>query len=122
MLKLLLFFFYFLLYINAFAQIIIPPASPLILNTSGGTGLVSGSYIIDWSVGEATLIDTYFARNGSPSNQVGAFGTSQVVFYNLTINFISQLGPHGFPKKLLYILYRQLVLLPSTFNLSPLVN
>lgn len=73
MLKLLLFSFITFFYINAFAQIVIPPASPLILNTSGGTGLLSGSYIIDWSVGEATLIDTYFARNGSPSNQVGAF-------------------------------------------------
>jgi len=73
MLKLLLFSFISFFYINAFAQIVIPPASPLILNTSGGTGTVSSSYIIDWSVGEATLIDTYFARNGSPSNRVGTF-------------------------------------------------
>ncbi|MFM6969417.1 MAG: hypothetical protein ACKOWZ_03355, partial [Sediminibacterium sp.] len=69
MLKLLIFSFISFFYINAFAQIVIPPASPLILNTSGGTGTVSSSYIIDWSVGEATIIDTYFARNGSPSNQ-----------------------------------------------------
>ena len=73
MLKLLLFSFISIFYINAVAQNVIPPASPLILNTSGGTGTVSASYIIDWSVGEATLIDTYFARNGSPSSRVGAF-------------------------------------------------
>lgn len=73
MLKLLLFSFITLFYINAFAQIVIPPASPLILNTSGGSSIVNTAYIIDWSVGEATLIDTYFARNGSPSNRVGTF-------------------------------------------------
>ena len=73
MLKLLLFSFITLFYINAFAQIVIPPASPLILNTSGGTGQISNSYIIDWSVGEATLIETYYGKNGSPSSRVGAF-------------------------------------------------
>lgn len=73
MLKLLLFSFISFFYINAFAQIVIPPATPLILNTSGGSSILTSSYTIDWSVGEATIIDTYFARNGSPSNQVGAF-------------------------------------------------
>ena len=73
MLKLLLFSFISLLHFEVFAQVVIPPASPLILNTSGGTGVVSSSYIIDWSVGEATLIETYFGRNGSPSSRVGAF-------------------------------------------------
>jgi hypothetical protein len=73
MLKSVLFSCISLFYINAFAQIVIPPATPLILNTSGGSSILTSSYTIDWSVGEATLIDTYFARNGSPSNQVGAF-------------------------------------------------
>ena len=73
MLKFLLFSFFYFFTVGAFAQIVIPPASPLILNTSGGTGVVSSSYIIDWSVGEATLIETYFGRNGSPSSRVGAF-------------------------------------------------
>ena len=68
--KLLLFSFISLLHFDVFAQVVIPPASPLILNTSGGSGIVSSSYIIDWSVGEATLIETYFGRNGSPSSLV----------------------------------------------------
>lgn len=70
--KYLLSFLFIFLCINIFAQVEIP-ASPLILNTNGGTGSLSANYIIDWSVGEATLIETYFGNNGSPSNSVGTF-------------------------------------------------
>ena len=55
------------------AQVVLPPASPLILNTIGGTGQISSNYIIDWSVGEATVVETYFGKNGAPTKRVGAF-------------------------------------------------
>lgn len=71
--KYLLFFLLLFICTDSFAQVALPPASPLILNTNGGTGSLSANYIIDWSVGEATLIETYFGNNGSPSNSVGTF-------------------------------------------------
>jgi hypothetical protein len=71
--KYLLFFLLLFICTDSFAQIALPPASPLILNTNGGTGSLSANYIIDWSVGEATLIETYFGNNGSTSNSVGTF-------------------------------------------------
>ncbi len=73
MLKFLPSFCILFFFTRTYAQVVIPPASPLILNTSGGTGQISSSYIIDWSVGEATLVETYFGKNGSPSRQVGTF-------------------------------------------------
>jgi hypothetical protein len=52
------------------------PAAPAsiqaTLNVGGGSAAISTSFIVDWSIGESTIIDTYQGENSLPSSVIGS--------------------------------------------------
>lgn len=53
----------FLLFSNSsIAQTIGSNAAPGTYNLGGGTGKISQNFIVDWSIGESTIIESFFGR------------------------------------------------------------
>ena len=46
-----------------FAQTIAPKSAPGTYNLGGGTSKISQNFIVDWSIGESTIIETFFGRS-----------------------------------------------------------
>lgn len=46
-----------------FAQTIASKSAPGTYNLGGGTGKISQNFIVDWSIGESTIIETFFGRS-----------------------------------------------------------
>lgn len=44
---------------------------PATLNVGGGSAAVSQNFVVDWSIGESTLIDTYYGQNSYSNTIVG---------------------------------------------------
>jgi len=53
------------------AQTVLAPTIPGTLNVGGGTAAVTPYFFVDWSIGESTIIDTYFGRNATATSNVG---------------------------------------------------
>ncbi|MEO8111041.1 MAG: T9SS type A sorting domain-containing protein [Ginsengibacter sp.] len=49
----------------------VAPELPATSNTGGGTAIITPDFIIDWSVGESTIIETYYGENSYPNSVVG---------------------------------------------------
>lgn len=47
------------------------PAPQTTLNMGGGSGKVTPAFIVDWSIGESTVIETYFGENSFANSIVG---------------------------------------------------
>lgn len=47
----------------------ISPVTPATLNIGGGSAEINQNFVVDWSIGESTLIDTYYGQN-SYSNSI----------------------------------------------------
>lgn len=45
--------------------------SPGTFNTGGGSATLSPYFMVDWSIGESSLIDTYFGENATANSHVG---------------------------------------------------
>jgi hypothetical protein len=41
----------------------IVPVTPATVNAGGGSTAITQNFIVDWSIGESTLIDTYYGEN-----------------------------------------------------------
>ena len=54
------------------AQTTVAPVSPSILNAGGGSATVTSDFIIDWSIGESTIIETFKLQNSDPNSIVGS--------------------------------------------------
>jgi hypothetical protein len=54
------------------SQTTVSPVSPSILNAGGGSAIVTSDFIIDWSVGESTVIETFKLQNPYPNSIVGS--------------------------------------------------
>jgi hypothetical protein len=48
---------------DLFAQTIVTKSAPGTYNLGGGTSKISQNFIVDWSIGESTIIETFFGRN-----------------------------------------------------------
>ncbi|MEN9349725.1 MAG: hypothetical protein RL372_703 [Bacteroidota bacterium] len=46
-----------------FAQTIASKSAPGIYNLGGGTSKITPNFIVDWSIGESTIIETFFGRS-----------------------------------------------------------
>ena len=53
------------------SQTTTPQVLPGTINIGGGTAQLSPSFLIDWSIGESTVIDTWFGENAEASQRVG---------------------------------------------------
>lgn len=49
------------------------PFTQATLNVEGGTASITPSFIVDWSVGESTSIDTYYGENAFSNSIVGTY-------------------------------------------------
>jgi hypothetical protein len=49
--------------VGLFAQTIASKSAPGIYNLGGGTSKISQNFIVDWSIGESTIIETFFGRS-----------------------------------------------------------
>ena len=67
--SLLIFFSFFSLIANA--QTKNPPVTPATFNIGGGSVFLNPSFEVDWSIGESTVIDTYFGENSYSNTIVG---------------------------------------------------
>jgi hypothetical protein len=45
--------------------------APAVLNIGGGSALISPSFMVDWSIGESTIIETFYGENAYPNSIVG---------------------------------------------------
>ena len=53
------------------AQITGPSVTPATLNIGGGSATISPSFIVDWSIGESTIIETFQGENAYSNSTVG---------------------------------------------------
>lgn len=53
------------------SQAPISPANPAILNMGGGSATITSSFTLDWSIGESTIIETYYGENLYSNGSVG---------------------------------------------------
>jgi len=54
--------FFLLVYTKTFAQTIGSYATPGTYNLGGGSSKISKNFIVDWSIGESTIIESFFGR------------------------------------------------------------
>lgn len=56
---------------SAKAQLQVAPVSPATLNIGGGSAEITQNFVVDWSIGESTVTETYFGLNSSSNSIVG---------------------------------------------------
>jgi hypothetical protein len=65
-------FFVFLFYSSQIkSQSRASPSVPATLNVGGGSAAITPTFVVDWSIGESTLIDTYYGQNSYANTIVG---------------------------------------------------
>jgi hypothetical protein len=75
--------------------------SPGTLNMGGGTVSITPYFFVDWSMGESTIIETYYGRNSTATSNVGfewnvtsgilqPYDNTNIVFNFLIPNWTSQ--------------------------------
>lgn len=83
------------------SQTTVSPVSPSILNAGGGSATIASDFIIDWSIGESTVIETFKLQNPDPNSSVGSewyvtsgilqpFDESHIIFNILVPRWTSQ--------------------------------
>jgi hypothetical protein len=92
--------------LNTWSQIN-SPILPGTFNIGGGTTKVASSFFLDWSIGESTIIDTWYGENAEATTRVGKkwnitggvlqpFDKNQKLF-DANIKFWTQNEIHLFP-------------------------
>ncbi len=56
---------------EAMSQSQLVPESPATSNVGGGTATITPDFILDWSIGESTIIETYYGENSYANSVVG---------------------------------------------------
>jgi len=64
-------FVLFLYSLPSMSQSNVTPVAQATLNTGGGSAAITPDLIIDWSIGESTLIDTYYGENPFSNSIIG---------------------------------------------------
>lgn len=49
----------------------VAPLNPGILNMGGGSAKINSSFTVDWSIGESTIIETFYGENAYANSIVG---------------------------------------------------
>jgi hypothetical protein len=62
-------------FLLAATQSIAQTLSPSTMNMGGGSEIVNGDFIIDWSIGESTSIETYYGDDLRNNRYVGRYWT-----------------------------------------------
>ena len=62
------------------AQVAAP--TPATLNMGGGSAAITPDFIVDWSVGESTIIETYYGENAASNLIVSTDGLLPAAFFS----------------------------------------
>lgn len=62
---------FLLISLDSLSQTTPNPVMPGTFNTGGGTAQLSPSFTMDWSIGESTVIDTWYGENAEATAKVG---------------------------------------------------
>lgn len=57
--------------LHSTAQTQVAPVTQSTVNMGGGTKAITTDFIIDWSIGESTIIETFYGLNAVPNTIVG---------------------------------------------------
>ena len=57
---------------QAKSQAQVTPELPATLNIGGGSAQITSNFVVDWSIGESTVTETYFGLNASSNSIVGS--------------------------------------------------
>jgi hypothetical protein len=79
------------------SQSTVSPVTPATLNMGGGSAFINRSFEVDWSIGESTVIETFYGKNSYSNTIVGTnwnvtsgilqpFDKNHIIF-NTTIPF-----------------------------------
>jgi hypothetical protein len=49
----------------------VAPVTPATLNMGGGSAAITPDFVVDWSIGESTIIETYYGENSFSNSIVG---------------------------------------------------
>lgn len=79
--------------LQSISQVRVDPVAPATLNMGGGTGAINSNFIVDWSIGESTIIETFEGKNSSANYVVGIYwnvtsGVLQPFNKDQTYNFV----------------------------------
>ncbi|MDP4286064.1 MAG: T9SS type A sorting domain-containing protein [Bacteroidota bacterium] len=77
------------------------PVIPATLNIGGGSAEISSGFVVDWSIGESTIIDTYYGQNAYANSVVGVdwyltsgilqpFDTTNIIYNSLIPDWTNQ--------------------------------
>ncbi|MEO6229922.1 MAG: hypothetical protein ABJB11_12215 [Ferruginibacter sp.] len=65
--------------------------APLTLNVGGGSAAITNDFVVDWSIGESTIIETYYGENTFANSIIG-------IHWNVTSGILQP-----FDKKILFV-------------------
>jgi hypothetical protein len=79
--------------LDSISQTIPVPVTQVTANMGGGTAAVSANFLVDWSIGESTIIETFDGQNTAANYRVGIFwnvtsGILQPFDKNILYNFL----------------------------------
>ncbi len=70
--------------LQSMAQSSVSTITPSTFNAGGGTTILSPAFMVDWSIGESTINETFFGRNFSVTSGVlQPFDSTHIIFNNL---------------------------------------
>lgn len=90
-----------LLSLQSKSQTPAPSVTPATLNTGGGSAKINSSFIVDWSIGESTIIETFQGDNSYSNAVVGTkwnltsgilqpFDKNHIIFNSLVPQWTNQ--------------------------------
>ncbi len=59
--------------LRSISQINVVPIAQATVNAGGGTAAMTSSFIVDWSIGESTSIETYYGENTFSNSIIGTY-------------------------------------------------
>ncbi len=57
--------------LQSMSQSQVAPVTPATLNIGGGTAVITPDFAVDWSIGESTIIESYYGQNPFSNSIIG---------------------------------------------------
>ena len=87
--------------LQSISQSQVAPVTPATLNMGGGSAAITPDFVVDWSIGESTIIETYYGENSFSNSIVGirlecyqwhssAFDKTHIIYNPLIPNWTNE--------------------------------
>lgn len=88
-------------YLQLKSQTQLPPITPAAFNMGGGSATLTQGFIVDWSIGESTVTETFYGENAFANSIIGVrwnvtsgllqpFDTTHIIYNYLVPTFTNQ--------------------------------